>query len=185
MSFDPDAYTITIRKENVDGELMYVGRVAELPNIDAFEDSFEEARKILLDAITTLKEIADEEGRPFPEPYRSESEGFSGRVTLRLPRTLHGKVARMADREDVSINQLLVTAVATYIGEADGLARAARDAVRHIHIATFEATSAGTPVIKTDFEYVGQMKTREITTSARIVAIPFVESQAYGRHSHG
>lgn len=29
MKFDPEAYTITIRKEQIDDEILYVGRVAE------------------------------------------------------------------------------------------------------------------------------------------------------------
>ena len=32
MKFDLKAYTITIRKEEIDDEILYVGRVAEFPN---------------------------------------------------------------------------------------------------------------------------------------------------------
>lgn len=128
MIFDPESYTISIRKENHDGDILYVGRVAEFPNISSFEDSFEEARALVIDAIQTLKKIADETQTDFPFPYSIQSDEFSGRVTLRLPKTLHAKVSRKADQEGISVNQYLVTAVATYVGETDGIAKVVSEA---------------------------------------------------------
>jgi predicted HicB family RNase H-like nuclease len=129
MKFDPETYTITIRKEEDDGEILYVGRVSEFPNISAFEDTFEAARALVLDSIQTLKNIADETQSDFPMPYPAPSDEFSGRVTLRLSKSLHAKVSRLAAQDDVSINQYLVTAVATYVGEVDGIARVVSGAV--------------------------------------------------------
>jgi len=123
MTFDPESYTISIRKEIHDGESYYVGRVAEFPNISSFEDSFEEARALVIDAIQTLKKNADETQVVFPAPYPVPSDEFSGRITLRLPKTLHAKVSRKASQEDISVNQYLVTAIASYIGETDGIAK--------------------------------------------------------------
>lgn len=128
MTFDPESYTISIRKENHDGEMFYVGRVAEFPNISSFEDNFEEARTLVIDAIQTLKKIADETQADFPVPYPVPSEEFSGRVTLRLPKTLHAKVSRKAAQEETSVNQFLVTAIATYVGEVDGITKVVLEA---------------------------------------------------------
>ena len=44
MKFDPESYSITIRKEEIDNEILYVGRVAEFPNISVYEENFETAR---------------------------------------------------------------------------------------------------------------------------------------------
>lgn len=123
MTFDPESYTITIRKENHDGEDYYVGRVAEFPNISSYEDSFEEARALVIDSIQTLKKNADETQLAFPVPYPVSSDEFSGRITLRLPKTLHAKVSRMASQEETSVNQYLVTAIASYVGEVDGISK--------------------------------------------------------------
>lgn len=143
MIFDSEAYTITIRKEQADGEVLYVGRVAEFPNISAYEDSFESARALVLDAIRTLKKIADETQVEFPLPYPVLSEGFSGRVTLRLPKTLHAKVSRIAEQEDVSVNQYLVTAVAYYVGETEGVSKVVTDATQLLgRIATVVVNTA-------------------------------------------
>ena len=128
MKFDPESYTISIRKEDEDGEILYVGRVAEFPNISAFEDTFEAARALVLDAIQTLKKIADEKQVDFPQPYPAPTDEFSGRVTLRLPRSLHAKVSRIAAQEDVSVNQYLVTAISGYIGETDGISKVVSEA---------------------------------------------------------
>ncbi len=129
MSFDADMYTVTVRKENVDGDFCFVGRVAEFPNISSYEDTYEDARAMVVDSIKTLHTIAIEDGTTtFPEPIPSLDDEFSGRVTLRLPKSLHAKVSRQAVMEDVSVNQYLVTAIATYAGESDGLSTA-RDAI--------------------------------------------------------
>lgn len=128
MIFDAEAYTISIRREIHDGESYYVGRVAEFPNISSFQESFEEARAMVVDAIQTLKRIADEANQAFPVPYPVLPDKFSGRVTLRLPKSLHAKVARNAIQEETSLNQYLVTAIASYVGEADGVAKVVAEA---------------------------------------------------------
>lgn len=117
MKFDPESYTITIRKEEDDGEILYVGRVAEFPNISAFEETFEAAHALVLDSIQTLKKIADETKVELPLPYPAPSGEFSGRVTFRLPKSLHAKISRIAAQEDISVNQYLVAAVAYYAGD--------------------------------------------------------------------
>lgn len=128
MKFDPESYTITIRKEEDDGEILYVGRVAEFPNISVFEETFEVARALVIDSIQTLKKIADETQVDFPLPYPAPSDEFSGRVTFRLSKSLHAKVSRLAAQEDISVNQYLVTAVASYVGETDGILRVVTEA---------------------------------------------------------
>lgn len=130
MIFDPDSYTITIRKENVDGDLLYVGRVAEFDNLSAYEETYEEAREILLDAIQTLKTMSAEQGLPFPPPNPVLSEEHSGRPSLRLPKSLHARAAKLAEQENVSLNTFLVTAIATYVGQCDGIARITMEATK-------------------------------------------------------
>jgi predicted RNase H-like HicB family nuclease len=148
MTFDPESYTISIRKENHDGDILYVGRVAEFPNISSFEDSFDEARSLVIDAIQTLKKIADEAQTDFPIPFPFQSDEFSGRVTLRLPKTLHAKVSRKADQEGISVNQYLVTAVATYVGETDGIAKVVSEATSLLgHIVNHAVTNLDTTVV--------------------------------------
>lgn len=46
-----------------------MGRVAEFPNISVYEEDFETARNLIIDAVQTLKKIADETHTDFPLPY--------------------------------------------------------------------------------------------------------------------
>lgn len=145
MKFDAETYTISIRKEEDDGESFYVGRVAEFPNISAYEDTFEAARMLVIDSIQTLKKIADEAHEEFPLPYLAPSVEYSGRVTLRLPKTLHAKISRLSAQEGVSVNQLLVTAVASYAGETDGIAKVVSVAVNMLgQVVSSAVTAANT-----------------------------------------
>ena len=81
MKFDPEAYSITIRKEEIDDEILYVGRVAEFPNISVYEEDFVTARNLVIDAIQTLKKIADETHKDFPSPYLATSNEFLERAS--------------------------------------------------------------------------------------------------------
>jgi hypothetical protein len=47
----------------------------------------------------------------------AEDQGYSGKIALRLPRSLHRQAALMADRDGVSLNQYLVVAIANQIAD--------------------------------------------------------------------
>lgn len=49
-SLGNSCFKITIRKEEIDDEIIYVGRVAEFPNISVYEEDFETARNLIIDA---------------------------------------------------------------------------------------------------------------------------------------
>jgi len=57
-----------------------------------------------------------------PEPSPSEQSTPSGRLLLRLPRSLHGALTDAADRDGTSLNQFITGTLASAIGwnsEAD------------------------------------------------------------------
>jgi hypothetical protein len=58
--------------------------------------------------------------RDVPEPL--DPEAFSGRVTLRLPPSLHERASTLAALDGVSLNRWLSAAVAYYAGLAAGAA---------------------------------------------------------------
>ena len=150
MIFDPDSYTITIRKESVDGDSLYVGRVAEFTNISAYEETYEETREILLDAIRTLKIMADEQGVSFPLPNPVFSEEYSGRPSLRLPKSLHARAVRLAQEEGVSLNTYLVTAVAMYTGESQGVTWAGKEIIKNINATLYMFARTATKLVSSD-----------------------------------
>jgi predicted RNase H-like HicB family nuclease len=117
MSIDPHAYNITIRRDSFESEVLFEARVKELPDLAEYGESFEEAYDLVIDAIETAAEAFDEKGRPFP-PAMVPADEFSGRVTLRLPRSLHRSLAKVAEDEGISLNQHLVTVLSYYSGFA-------------------------------------------------------------------
>ncbi len=119
MSIDPHAYNITIRRDTFDGEVLFEARVKELPDLAEYAESYEEAYSLAVDAIETAAEAFAEKGRRFPAAMVPADE-FSGRVTLRLPRSLHRVLAETADTEGVSLNQHLVNVLSYFSGFAAG-----------------------------------------------------------------
>ena len=51
-----------------------------------------------------------EEGRDVPEPRSAKTH--SGRLLLRMPRTLHADLTRASEREGISLNQFITDALA-------------------------------------------------------------------------
>ncbi|MEN9800467.1 MAG: hypothetical protein RL653_4164 [Pseudomonadota bacterium] len=75
------------------------------------EKASREARK----AAEGMLEVLREDGEDIPEP--DTSADFSGRVLLRLPRWLHGALARRAREDGVSLNQEMVSLLASIVGK--------------------------------------------------------------------
>ena len=119
---DPHAYNITVRRDDFEGELCFEARVKELPDLAEYGDTFEEAYQLAIDAIETTAEIFAEKGKAMPMPKDVPDE-YSGRVTLRLPRSLHRALAEAAENEGVSLNQHLVNTLAYFSGFAAAVAR--------------------------------------------------------------
>ena len=122
--FDPHNYTITVKRVLEDGEPLFKATVKELPHVTEYGDAYDEVYELAIDAINTLREMASDMGHRFPGPSE-EDDRFSGRVTLRMPKSLHRDIANTADLEGVSLNQLLVTTIAEKVGGSQMYAVAA------------------------------------------------------------
>lgn len=110
-------YNITVRRITSEGEVMFEGCVKEFPDLTEYGDTAEEAYALAIDAIETVALLCAERGKPMPEVADVPVE-FSGRVTLRLPRSLHRALANAADEEEVSLNQHLVNVLSYFTGFA-------------------------------------------------------------------
>ncbi|MGH7908139.1 MAG: toxin-antitoxin system HicB family antitoxin [Candidatus Binataceae bacterium] len=88
----------------------WVVRYPELPGCTAHGDSPEDAIALGREAKTLWLETALEEHQAIPLPA-AEPE-YSGKLVLRLPKTLHQAAARAAEREGVSLNAYLLQLVA-------------------------------------------------------------------------
>jgi len=104
-------YGISVRLVARDGEEMYEARVTELQDVVAFGDTFAEAYESAIEAVSGLQEMFAEKGKAFPLPEIEETE-FSGRVTLRMSKSMHAAVNRRAAGDCISLNQWIVEAIA-------------------------------------------------------------------------
>jgi multisubunit Na+/H+ antiporter MnhC subunit len=60
---------------------------------------------------------------PTEEPEDRDKPAPSGRLLLRMPRTLHADLAQAAEREGTSLNQFITAALATKVGSGPDEAR--------------------------------------------------------------
>lgn len=116
---DSSAYTISIRKVDYEGEMLFESSIREFPNVREYGDSYQEAYELALDSIETLAEMYAEEGRALPNIAHTD-ENYSGRITLRMAKSLHHACALRADEEEVSLNSWVNTVIAEYVGRTIG-----------------------------------------------------------------
>ena len=114
-AIDPHNYNVTVRQVVFEGETLFEARVKELPDARDYAESANDAYDLAIDTIETSAAIFARDGRAFPPPARPEDD-FSGRVTLRLPKSLHRRLATEAESEGVSLNQHLVNVLSQDAG---------------------------------------------------------------------
>ena len=94
----------------------YSGSVLELPGCFATGDTPDELVENFDEAIALWVETALDQGQSIPEPIRDDE--FPGRVTLRLPPSVHQLAVLRAKVEGTSLNRVLAAAVAQYLGSS-------------------------------------------------------------------
>lgn len=87
----------------------YFAKIKELEGCMTEGETLEETLELLEDAKKAWLETALEDGIeiPLPESMREKKE-YSGKILLRLPKSLHKKLAKAAQKEGVSINTYIV-----------------------------------------------------------------------------
>ena len=100
-----------------DPEGTYSARVVEFPGCFSGGETEAEAARNLTDAMESWIESELEEERDIPEP--AWAGDYSGNIRLRLPRSLHAQAAHRAQLDGASLNQLFVTAIASYLGRIE------------------------------------------------------------------
>lgn len=118
---------------NDDGS--FTAEMLEFPGCFAEGETSHEAIQNLDAAALEWVEAAQRLGREIPEPFTTR--GYSGTISLRIPKALHRQAARMAERESVSLNQYLVTAIAARVGADDLFNRIAQRSVAPVHVGVF------------------------------------------------
>jgi len=92
----------------------YSAQILEFPGCFSEGKSPQQAYKNLEQAAHNWLESAIKQGMEIPEPC--SIEGYSGKVALRMPKSLHRQAMAISKREGVSLNQLIVASVASWVG---------------------------------------------------------------------
>jgi antitoxin HicB len=96
----------------------WIAAAEELPDCTSRADTAEEAISGLKGAMAAWITAALKEGRDIPEPKSASTP--SGRLLLRMPRTLHAALTKAAERENVSLNQFITDSLASVVGWRQG-----------------------------------------------------------------
>ncbi len=93
------------------------GYLAEFPDLpgcygdgETPEQALREAESAMLSWIKTSEEFGD--------PIPVSKQGFSGQWRMRVPKSLHAELTYRAKYEGVSLNTLVATILAEYIGQS-------------------------------------------------------------------
>ncbi len=92
----------------------FTALMRELPGCVAQGDTPAEAYVHLDAAAESWIEAALELGQEIPTP--DENQSYSGRVLVRLPRSVHRRATEAARRDGTSLNQFILAAVAERLG---------------------------------------------------------------------
>jgi hypothetical protein len=99
-------YTRIVTEMNDESGHYFYGRILELDGCQSTGDTVEELYENLNEAMEGYIEVKLENNISIPLPERTED--FSGKFNVRLPKTLHQRLAIEANNEGVSLNQLVL-----------------------------------------------------------------------------
>jgi len=97
-----------------DEEGGFCAEILEFPGCFADGETPSEAFANLEKAAESWIQASIEQGHEIPPP--SSNTGFSGKIALRIPRSMHRQAVRIAERDGTSLNQFLLGAIAARLG---------------------------------------------------------------------
>jgi len=99
-----------------EGDGSYRGEIMEFPGCIAVGDDPSDTLASLEGVASAWLTAALENDQPIPDPVELSND-FSGRLVLRIPKSLHKKATWYAEREGVSLNQFIMYGLAESVGE--------------------------------------------------------------------
>lgn len=100
-------WPVTLTQEHDDGDY-FVATIKEMPGLIATGDTPEEAISESRAAANVWLKAAIDKGYKITEPDDSDVyQNFSGKVSLRMPKTQHSRLAQLAKLEGMSLNSYI------------------------------------------------------------------------------
>lgn len=106
---NPFPYRIAVHWSEPDEA--YVALVPAIPGAGGDGETAEEAVRLAQESALEVLEVMKAHGDPIPQPETGPQQ-FSGQLRIRMPKSLHRELAEAAQREGVSLNQLMVVYLA-------------------------------------------------------------------------
>jgi len=97
-------YLVTLYPDQEGG---YVAQIKDLPGCLTQGETLDETSANIQEARELWIETAYEAGDEIPLP--STDDTYSGKLLLRMPKSLHHRLAEAADRENVSLNPYILS----------------------------------------------------------------------------
>ena len=101
------SYPVQLSYQSEDGDEYWLAELLDLPGCMADGSSPDEALESLDEAKRLWIETQIEDGREVPEP--AQVHEYSGKFLVRMPKSLHYRLATQAKREGVSLNQYVIS----------------------------------------------------------------------------
>jgi antitoxin HicB len=96
----------------------YFIQVKDLPGCYSQGETVEEALTNIEEARRLWLASMYEDGNDIPSPGAAEKQ-YSGKFNVRIPRSLHRQLDKMAEKEGVSLNHFLVSTLSRAVGREE------------------------------------------------------------------
>ena len=101
------------------GEKEYLIKYVDFNTIIGVGKTLEEALKEAQENLKIYLDYCKDNSIAIPNPSLEEEKDYSGKITLRMSKTLHQKVDERARKEGISVNSLVTEALNSYLYEKD------------------------------------------------------------------
>ena len=98
---------------------VFVVKYFDLDNVIGVGDTIEEAISEAKENLEVYLDYCKENNIIIPEPTTHDELDYSGKITVRMPKSLHKLVDERAQKEGVSINLLINDAISQYVSNAN------------------------------------------------------------------
>jgi predicted RNase H-like HicB family nuclease len=105
--------------------------ILEFPGCFAQGNTLQKAYANLEKAAEAWIDTCLSQGHSIPEP--ASSVGFSGRIVVRMPKSIHKQAAVLAEQDETSLNTYIVSALSSKVGVEDFYSVLAERFERHIY----------------------------------------------------
>ena len=109
--FKPEAYSYSVVWSDEDEA--FIGRVDEFPSLAAHGSTQEKALREIRDVVAIVLDDLAAGNEQIPVPLATRE--YSGKLNVRMPKTLHRRLAAESTREGVSLNNWINTKLAATV----------------------------------------------------------------------